>query len=73
MLVTYGPYNVDGSFTSNSNERFDASLRSRDPRWGIRDLADLLLLAESAGFSRDRVVAMPANNMTIVYRQTRGG
>lgn len=67
-LVTYGPYNVDGAFTSESNARFDGSLRSRDPRWGIRDLADLLGLAEAAGFTREQVVAMPANNMTVVYR-----
>ncbi len=67
-LVTYGPYNVDGAFTSDGNARFDASLRSRDERWGIRDLADLLALAEAAGFTREAVVEMPANNKTVVYR-----
>ncbi len=67
-LVTYGPYNVDGAFTSDGNARFDASLRSRDPRWGIRDLADLLGLAEAAGFMREAVVDMPANNKTVIYR-----
>ena len=68
-LVTYGPYTVDGAFTSPSNAGFDASLRSRDPSWGIRDLADLLVLAAEAGFEREDVVAMPANNMTVIYRR----
>ncbi len=67
-LVTYGPYNVDGAPTSPGNAQFDASLRSRDPSWGIRDLADLLALAEAHGFVREQVVPMPANNMTVVYR-----
>jgi SAM-dependent methyltransferase len=67
-LVTYGPYNVDGAFTSDGNARFDTSLRSRDARWGIRDLADLLGLAEAVGFAREAVVDMPANNKTVIYR-----
>lgn len=68
-LVTYGPYNVDGAFTSESNARFDASLRSRDPSWGIRDLADLLGLAAGQGLERVDLVPMPANNFTVVYRK----
>lgn len=67
-LVTYGPYNVGGAFTSDGNARFDASLRSRDERWGIRDLADLLGLADASGFTREAVVEMPANNKTVIYR-----
>ena len=69
VLVTYGPYNVDGAFTAESNARFDASLRSRDAAWGIRDLDDLLALATAAGLSREALIPMPANNFTVVYRK----
>ena len=69
-LYLYGPYRFDGAFTAPSNEEFDASLRSRDPRWGVRDLADVTREAERAGFSREAVVAMPANNHSVIFRRT---
>ena len=68
-LVTYGPYNVDGAFTAESNARFDASLRARNAAWGIRDLDDLLALATAAGLTREALIPMPANNFTVVYRK----
>src|SRR3546814_8234366 len=36
-LVVYGPFNHDGGYTSDSNRDFDAWLKARDPRSGIRD------------------------------------
>src|SRR5262249_23754523 len=33
LLLTYGPYMLSGRHTSESNERFDASLRSRNGSW----------------------------------------
>jgi SAM-dependent methyltransferase len=41
VLVTYGPYKVAGSHTAPSNAAFDASLKARDPQWGVRDLHDV--------------------------------
>ena len=70
VLVTYGPYNVDGRFTAESNAAFDARLRAQDSTWGIRDLADLLALAETHGLTRELVQPMPANNFTVVYRRS---
>ena len=66
LLYLYGPYR-EGGVTAPSNEDFDRSLRARDPRWGVRDLADLR--AAAAGFSLDDVVAMPANNHSLVFRR----
>lgn len=67
LFCLYGPFNFDGRFSSESNAAFDASLRERDPSMGIRDLADLDRLAESAGMSRIRLYAMPANNHIAVW------
>jgi hypothetical protein len=69
-LVLYGPFRRDGSHTAPSNERFDAALRSQDPRWGVRCLdAEVTPLAERRGFRLDEVVAMPANNLMVVFRR----
>ena len=64
VLYLYGPYKREGRHTAPSNERFDASLRSRDPEWGVRDLE--AVVAEARGFSLSEVVAMPANNFSVV-------
>ena len=65
----YGPFNVDGAFTSDSNRDFDQSLRAQDPTMGIRDLADLNRLGVSNGLSQVRRYAMPANNMIVVWQR----
>lgn len=70
ILYTYGPYKRDGRHTSEGNIEFDASLRQRDPTWGIRDVAELTALAERSGFSAPDVVEMPANNLSLVFRRT---
>jgi SAM-dependent methyltransferase len=68
VLVTYGPYKIDGRHTAPSNEAFDADLRARDPSWGVRDLGDVARIAEQHGFAVAERVAMPANNFMIVFR-----
>lgn len=65
----YGPFNRNGGFTSESNARFDASLRAQDPAMGIRDLEWLDQLAEAEGMSRRRLHAMPANNFLCVWHR----
>ena len=68
-LILYGPYLEDEVETAPSNLEFDASLRSRDARWGLRDIAWLDAEAAARGFIRTRRVEMPANNLVLVYRQ----
>ena len=69
LFCLYGPFNVGGEFTSESNERFDRSLRSQDPDMGIRELSELDQLAASGGLAQVRRYAMPANNMLVVWEK----
>ena len=68
-LVVYGPFRVAGAHTAASNEAFDADLRARDPRWGVRDVEWLQELAASSGLALEEQVAMPANNQIVVFRK----
>lgn len=68
-LVLYGPFAEGGRHTAPSNEAFDASLRARDSRWGVRDLDDVRRVAEAAGFRLEARHEMPANNLTLVFRR----
>lgn len=65
----YGPFRIDGGFTSDSNADFDRSLRARDATMGIRDLDWLDSLAAAAGLARAALYAMPANNFIAVWRK----
>lgn len=66
LLYLYGPYRFDGQ-TAPSNEDFDRSLRSRDPRWGVRDVTELVRVAGE--FVLADTVAMPANNHSLIFRR----
>lgn len=65
----YGPFNYHGSFTSESNARFDAWLKARDPQSGVRDIDDLNTLATHAQLQLVRDHAMPTNNRTLVWEK----
>ena len=67
-LFLYGPYRRAGVPTAPSNEAFDASLKARNREWGLRRLEDVADLAAGHRFRLDRVVEMPANNLSLVFR-----
>ncbi len=69
-LILYGPYRRAEVPTAPSNEDFDRALKSRDPRWGLRDVEDVTAEAEARGLRFERLFEMPANNVTLVYRRT---
>jgi hypothetical protein len=70
-LLLYGPFRRHGAHTAPSNAAFDDSLKTRDPRWGVRCLdTEVAPLAARHGFALDRSVDMPANNLTVVFRRT---
>ena len=69
MLYLYGPFRRDGAHTAPSNAAFDRSLRQQNPDWGVRDLEAVTALAQSHGFADPIVEAMPANNLSLVFRK----
>jgi hypothetical protein len=69
VLALYGPFNYNGRHTSQSNARFDAMLRERDPLSGIRDFEKISALAEAAGLTLAEDNAMPANNRLLVFQK----
>ena len=68
-LYLYGPFKRDGEHTAASNAAFDARLRAEDASWGVRDLGDVERAAKQAGLQLEEVVAMPANNFSVVFRR----
>ena len=68
-LILYGPYRRRDAATAPSNEAFDASLRARDPSWGLRLLDDVRDAAAAQGLGFETMVEMPANNLTLLFRK----
>jgi SAM-dependent methyltransferase len=69
LLYLYGPYKIDGRHTAPSNEDFDTRLRAQNPLWGVRDLTDVSALAKRHGLALEETVAMPANNLSVIFRR----
>lgn len=69
LLYLYGPYRREGHPTAPSNIRFDAELRAHDPEWGLRHVEAIERVANQAGFGLAEVVAMPANNLSLIFRK----
>ena len=68
-LAIYGPFHLDGGPTSEGNAAFDAALRARDPRMGLRDREAVAALAAAGGFKLRRFVPMPSNNLCMLYQR----
>jgi SAM-dependent methyltransferase len=66
ILFLYGPFVVAGRHTAPTNVTFDADLKQRDPRWGVRDVDDIVREATPNGLALREIVEMPANNLSLV-------
>ncbi|WP_245442458.1 DUF938 domain-containing protein [Methylobacterium terrae] len=73
LLYLYGPYMEDGRHTAPSNAAFDTDLRARDPAWGIRDVQDVEQAASPHGLRLAQRIAMPANNLSVLFRKAPPG
>lgn len=73
LLITYGPYLEDDVPTADSNRAFDASLRAHDPSHGLRRREDVQAVAQAHGLHLRERVAMPANNLLLVFARSAGG
>lgn len=69
LLVLYGPYIETDVPLAPSNAAFDASLKSRDPAWGLRDRDAVAVEARAHGLALTRRVEMPANNLMLLFRR----
>ena len=69
ILCLYGPFKYEGKFTSESNARFDALLKSRNKNSGVRDFEAINRLAETHGLFLVRDVSMPSYNQTLVWQR----
>ena len=67
ILYLYGPYKIGGRHTAPSNQEFDGYLRRQNPAWGIRDLDEVTALARRHSFTLTETVAMPANNLSVIF------
>jgi hypothetical protein len=58
---------LGGTHTAASNGAFDADLKRRDPRWGVRCVDDLVGEAAPHRLELREVVEMPVNNLSLVF------
>ncbi|MEB3258989.1 MAG: DUF938 domain-containing protein [Cyanobacteriota bacterium] len=72
LLLLYGPFLLNDEPTTASNAAFDAHLRSLDPAMGLRDAGWIETQARSQGFALLADVAMPAHNITLIFRLASG-
>ncbi len=70
VFLLYGPFRINGEFTTDSNAAFDRSLRAQNDGMGLRDLERLDTLAGNGGMRRKRLYAMPSNNFIVVWDKT---
>ena len=68
-LYYYGAFRRADRDTAVSNLEFDRSLRRRDPEWGVRQLEDVVAVAERNGLHLENVIDMPNNNFSVVFRR----
>jgi hypothetical protein len=68
-LILYGPFRRGDRPLEPSNEAFDRDLRGSDPRWGLRELDEVADCAKRNGLRLARVVEMPANNLSVIFRK----
>ncbi|WP_296243338.1 MULTISPECIES: DUF938 domain-containing protein [unclassified Psychrobacter] len=68
-LIVYGPFNDNGLYSSESNRQFDLSLRQRDSNSGIRDLQDVIKVAQKNKLQLSHQYSMPANNLILVFQK----
>lgn len=69
LLILYGPFRFGAHHSAPSNAQFDASLKARDPRWGLRDLGDVVERMRQHQLVHEKTHTMPANNLCVVFKR----
>tara|TARA_Y100001968_G_scaffold309918_1_gene330340 strand:- start:43 stop:687 length:645 start_codon:yes stop_codon:yes gene_type:complete len=68
FLMLYGPFLRAKIKTTEGNLKFDQSLKLKNPQWGLRKLDDVTKIASKNGFQKEKIIEMPANNLSVIYR-----
>ncbi len=68
ILYLYGPFKQGGTHTAASNAAFDQSLQAQNPEWGVRDLDDVVTIAQKHHLSLIQTYTMPANNLSVIFQ-----
>ncbi len=68
ILYLYGPFKQDGQHTAPSNAAFDDSLQASNPEWGVRNLEEVIEVAQSHNLRWLETVQMPANNLSVIFQ-----
>ncbi len=69
VLYLYGPFMRGGVHTAPSNASFDEMLQSQDPRWGVRDMEDVVDAARAQGLDLTEIIEMPVNNLSLAFKR----
>ncbi len=69
ILYLYGPFKQAGQHTAPSNATFDTSLQLQNPEWGVRNLEDVVAVAQTHHLTLMKTVSMPANNLSVIFRR----
>ncbi len=69
VLYIYGPFRRADVPTAPSNEAFDADLKVRDARWGLRSVEAVRAEADANGLAFEGLSEMPANNLSLIFRK----
>ena len=68
IVAIYGPFRVDGKYTTQSNEAFDKEiLAAQVPEWGLKDVRDLEKAANKNGVALKKIIDMPVNNFILAF------
>jgi len=66
----YGPFKENGLHNSDGNAEFDLMLQAEDSKKGIRDIAELEVMAEAHGMVLQNQIAMPSNNRILLWSKS---
>ena len=69
LLILYGPFKINGEYTSESNFRFNESLKAQNSCWGVRNLNEVNEIAIKNRFKKIQTIEMPANNFSVIFQR----
>ncbi|XP_018571027.1 methyltransferase-like 26 isoform X2 [Anoplophora glabripennis] len=69
LLIMYGPYANNGVLEPQSNRDFDKNIRASNPDWGVRDIQDLMRVADPHGIKIIKIYDLPSNNKCLVWKK----